>query len=423
MREPAIYRLLSILMICAVFSNGFSFAQASEQNSTAMEAYRYLHENPELGGREYLAQAYLTEKLQSFGDIRIVKSEQAPTAVIGVFDTGRQGPTIALRSEMDARRLTVGTVEPQSHFPRSKINGLMHNCGHDVHSAMLLGAAERIVREPARFSGKIVFLFQPAEETPGGADDIVAEGILPDLGVEAIFAMHAMPGQKVGTAEITPGPALAGSNYFELRIKGDGSHAAAPFQGDDLPLTITRFVQELNHLPARRADIANRPFVLSVTRLIADSGAGNVIPTQAMIAGTVRAFEDIDARPDGQPSIRDLMTETMEGLAQAYGIEAELDLNKGSPPTINDASLIQRLAPVIREHWSGELKIVDWQGMFSEDFSYYTAAMPALYFSLGIAKDGAGEGGLHTPDFNIHPDTLTAGEDLFVAIAASMSTP
>lgn len=421
MRNPVLCRLLSIAMIGVVFSHVPSFAQAAGRGSTAFEAYTYLHENPELGGREYLAQAYLTGKLQSFSGIQIVESEQAPTAVIGVFDTGREGPTIALRSEMDARRLTVGTVEPQSHSPRSGINGLMHNCGHDAHSAMLLGAAERIVREPARFNGKIVFLFQPAEETPGGADDIVAEGILTDLGVEAIFAMHAMPGQQVGTAEITPGPALAGSNYFELRLKGTGSHAAAPFQGDDLPLTITRFVQELNHLPARRADIANRPFVLSVTRLIADSGAGNVIPTQAMIAGTVRAFEDIDARPDGQPSIRELMTGTMEGLAQAYGIEAELDLNKGSPPTINDAPLIQRLAPGIRARWSGELKIVDWQGMFSEDFAYYTGDMPALYFSLGIAKDGLGEGGLHTPDFNIHPDTLTSGEDLFVAIAVSMS--
>ncbi len=387
------------------------------------QTYAFLHQNPELGGKEFLAHETLSSALRGMPGVHLVSSELAPTAVIGVFDTGKPGPTIALRAEMDARPLTIGTSEPESHSPRSTIDGVMHNCGHDAHAAILLGAAERMTGNPAGLSGQIVFLFQPAEEIKGGADDIVEEGLLTKLGVEAIFALHAAPGMPVGRAEIASGPAMAGSNYFDLVLTGRGSHAAVPFEGSDLPLTATHFVEALSQSPARQIDIANRPFVFSITRLIVDSGSKNVLPTEARIAGTLRAFEDIDVAPEGQgTSLRALTTDMITRLATAYDVEADFDLRKGSPPTINNVDLLQKMRPFIEDEWAGELALSNWQGMFSEDFSYYTAEIPALYFSLGIARDGLGTGGVHTPDFTIHPDALTYGRDLLVSLAKAASS-
>ena len=417
--KPVAILSLTLLMSCAAVPTGYSAEQMISPAQTSRAAYTYLHENPELGGKELLAQAYLTDALERFGGIEIVTSDLAPTAVIGVFDTGRPGPVIALRSEMDARPLTIGTVEPEDHSPRSTIPGIMHNCGHDAHAAMLLGAAADITADPTRFGGKIIFLFQPAEEVSGGADDIVEEGLLKALGVEAIFALHSAPGMEVGEATISSGATLAGSNYFDLTLTGKGSHAAAPYEGNDLPLVAARFADELARLPARNIDIANRPFILSVARLVADSGSKNVLPTEATLGGTLRAFEDIDVGPDGQPSIRTLVTTRVEKLAEAYGVAADFNLRKGSPPTINATELLDEMMPVLRESWGGELRVTDRQGMFSEDFAYYTAELPALYFGLGVAKDGLGVGGVHTPDFTIHPDALDAGRGLYVAMAKS----
>ncbi|MET0530359.1 MAG: M20/M25/M40 family metallo-hydrolase [Microvirga sp.] len=155
-------------------------------------------------------------------------------------------------------------------------HGLMHNCGHDVHAAVLLATARYVATHRELFVGKLVFLFQPAEETAGGADDIVREGVLDRLGVEKTFALHAAPGMPVGTIGISAGSTLAGSNYFTLTLKGRGSHAAAPFEGNDLPLVASHFVEALVQLPARRVDIANRPMVISVTKLRAEQSTSGL---------------------------------------------------------------------------------------------------------------------------------------------------
>lgn len=255
---------------------------------------------------------------------------------------------IALRAEMDARPLEAGVDEPVDHQPRSTIPAPMHNCGHDAHAAILLGTAELLFSKKDKVSGKIIFLFQPAEETPGGADDIVRDGILPRLGVQRIFAAHSAPGLAVGTISLAPGPSLAGSNYFNVKLTGRGSHAAVPYEGDDVLLLATHLVQQLSLLPARRVDIANRPLVVSVTKFVADGCASNALPTTAEIHGTVRAFEDPVSETTGL-SLEQMLHDEVTRFAAANRISADWTFHVGSPPTVNDlalsADIIPKLAP------------------------------------------------------------------------------
>jgi len=383
----------------------------------AREAYAYLHANPELGHKEVLAQRYLTDKLKALGFTEFATSPSAPTAVIAVFDTGRPGRMIALRAELDARPLAGNASEPASHSPRSAIPGVMHTCGHDVHASILLATAALVRANPERFSGKLVFLFQPAEEVAGGADDIVRDGVLSRLGVERIFALHAAPGMPVGTIGLTSGALLAGSNYFTLTLSGKGSHAAAPQDGNDVLLSAMRIAQELSYAPARGIDVASRPVVISITKFTADSGAMNVLPDAVEMKGTIRAFEDVVKGAPGTPPLGQLLGERIDKLSAVYGLRATWEVRPASPPTTNDAALYDKLLPMLGAHFSGRVQTGESRSMFSEDFAYYTPLMPALYASLGVSRDGLGDGGLHTADFTVHPEALRTGIELMTRFA------
>lgn len=390
--------------------------------AVARAAYLYLHRNPELGSAEHKAHAYVKERLGALGCFSIIPSERAPTAVIAVYDTGRPGLVIALRAELDARSLDPGTVEPHDHEPRSEIDGLMHNCGHDAHTAMLLATAHLVAARPGLFAGRIVFVFQPAEEIGRGADEIVREGILARLGVRQIFALHVAPSLPLGTAGISPGPRLAGSNYFLLTIKGRGSHAAAPHAGDDLPSVAARLVEMLTTLPARRIDLSNRPMVVSVTRLRADSGTTNALPASAELAGTIRAFEDLRVPPPGERSLETVITDLIAAVTQAHGVSHEWSLRPSTPATLNDEDLFATIVPEVRRAWPGMLDVRSRRGMFADDFAYYTQVLPALYFNLGVAQDGFGRSGEHSAEFTIHPDSLGHGIRLMALLARIATT-
>ncbi|WP_342724162.1 M20 family metallopeptidase [Bradyrhizobium sp. B097] len=383
----------------------------------AQGAYTFLHEHPELGKKEFKAQTYLEDALKQFGFTEFIASTEAPTAVIAILDSGRPGPTIALRAEMDARPLERNAVEPTSHMPRSQIDGLMHNCGHDIHASILLGTAGILIANKERFSGKIVFLFQPAEETPGGADDIVHEKILERLGVKAIFAEHVAPGMPIGTIGIAPDFALAGSNYFHLKIKGRGSHAAAPNEGSDTPLVAARMAIELSEYPARHLDIANKPVVISVTQFLADGNAGNVIPADADVSGTIRSFENISLGENGEPSLEQKLDLLVSRMASEAGVNYDWAVRPGAPATRNDPALFEQIIAPLGRTWPGMLDTHPGRGMFSEDFSYYTGVMPALYFSIGVSKDGRGLAGVHTKEFDAHPDIFAHGLRLMTTLA------
>ena len=416
----------SIGLVALLVFTSARAADLSTAINSAMDpvrnAYTFLHENPELGKKEFKAQAFLQDALRQLGFTEFVPSKEAPTAVIAILDSGKPGPTVALRAEMDARPLEAGALEPDTHVPRSKIDGVMHNCGHDVHASILLGTAAILFANKDRFLGKIVFLFQPAEETPGGADDIVHEGILPKLGVQSIMAEHVAPGMPVGTIAVAPGFALAGSSYFHLKIKGKGSHAAAPNEGTDTPLVAARMATELSEFPARHLDIANKPVVISVTRLVADGNAGNVLPADADLSGTIRSFEDINRAVDGQPSLKERLDQLVSRMAAEAGVASDWSVRPGAPPTRNDAALFDHISRPLLQTWPGVFDTHPGRGMFSEDFAYYTDATPSLYFSIGVAKDGRGLAGVHTREFDVHVDTFALGLRLMTTLAVIATT-
>lgn len=314
---------------------------------------------------------------------------------------------------MDARK----THETENNNPRSTIDGLMHNCGHDAHAAILLGSAYYLSKNLDTFNGKIVFVFQPAEEVKGGADDIVEEKILENLGVEAIFAQHSFSGLPVGTLVLSSGANLAGSNYFTLTVKGKGSHGAIPSAGSDTLVAAAKILVDFSEMPARRFHIIESPLIVTPTQIESSSKSSNIIPEEVIIKGTIRAFEDLFEKDTGGMSIEQLIRFRVEGLSKAYGVESDLVIRKGAPPTINNDALYQKTLTAFRKAWKGTLKLDIEKGMFSEDFAYYTEVIPALYLSFGIEKDGLGKHGVHTSNFNIHPDALPLGVKTLVYLA------
>ncbi|MEP6832558.1 MAG: M20 family metallopeptidase [Gemmatimonas sp.] len=376
--------------------------------------YQQIHEHPELGKRETLTHELLLADMRKIGYTTFVESKRVPTAVIAVLDTKRPGLTIALRAEMDARPDT----EPAQHHPHSQTPGVMHSCGHDAHAAMLLGAADVLWHNQNALSGKIVIVFQPAEEIAGGADDIVNEGILSTLGVQAMFAQHASPRMPVGTISISPGATLAGSNSFTLTVRGKDSHAAQPSDGSDVPGALATLVRGLIDLPARRLDISNRPAIISVTYMqTGDTTALTTLQTVGVARGTIRAFETIDPTPPSDTSIKTMIDQYLKGTAPGLRVTTELTLRRGSPVTVNDQTLFDKTMAPLHNVWPGTINTAPYRGMFSEDFAYYTQSIPSLYFGLGVAKDGLGMAGVHTTDFTIHPDALNEGVRLLVLTA------
>ncbi len=399
-----------------------SFANArpidvSDVRATMLAAYRFLHENPETGMKEVEARRYLMDKLSRLPGLRLVDLPSLPTALLGILDTGRPGATLALRAELDARPLDAGQVEPAEHDPRSRLDGMMHNCGHDAHAAMLLGAATYISGHVSSFVGRIAFLFQPAEETPGGADDIVSGGVLRDLEVSAIFAQHCTPRLKVGRVTLVRGTPLAGSTAFTIKLRGRESHAAIPHQGSDLTMLASRIIAELSLFPARRVDIANRPLVISVTQMSTNAQTRNGLPSEVDLTGTIRGFESILLPSADGPPLIDTLQNRISALAAMDGATATIVATPGSPPTRNDDALFDAAYPALQHVFGETLTSPFSRGMFSEDFAFYTEQLPALYFGLGIAKDGLGEADTHTRHFTLHPTSLEVGARLLVALA------
>jgi len=402
-------------LVFAAMAAALCIAAGPVAASEAQDAYRYLHRNPELGKDLPKAHTYIVSRLQALGGFSFVNVPTLPSAVIAVLDSGKPGPVIALRADMDARRLDIGD-EPIDHNPRSGTAGLMHNCGHDAHSAMLLGAAAELHSHPERFTGKIVFLFQPAEEVKGGADDITADGILIRLGVRAIFAQHVVAGQPVGEVSVSQGSAMAGSNTFKLTLRGTASHAAMPYEGADLGVTAAKLIVELSNLPARGWDASNRPAIISVTKIASSATSINATPAEVVVEGTLRAFEPLgDSATMG--TLNNLIATRVGALAQVYGATAEWSATSGTPPTVNDVETIRALSTDLPGMAGIKLTVSTERYMTSEDFAYYSQQLPAVYFGQGIAKDGLGSVGVHQAKFTIHPDALDNGVRLFVAVS------
>lgn len=398
----------AVVLFAMIF---LSSASAIAEQAEVIRLYEHLHQQPELGKQEYRTADFIRHELHEFGYRDLQTVSAAPTTVIAVLEGGKPGPVICFRAEMDARKCD----EQSGVSYASTTAGIMHNCGHDAHAAILLETAHRLIEAKNEIAGKIVFLFQPAEECAGGADDIVADGILKKLGVEAMFAQHCSPGVATGKHTLVPGPSLAGSSTISIKLSGKGGHAAQPHERDDLVGLASLMTVELQRLPSRCIDVINYPTVCAITNFQSGSDQVNVAPEKVTIAGTVRSFYGIDEKLFHGKSFRDLVTQLVSGLAGAYGAQADLVLKAGSPPTINNIALCKKATSVLE---SKGIKIENAErGMFAEDFSYYTSEFPCAYFGLGIANADRGNANVHSSHFTIDEACLEHGVQLFLALA------
>ena len=369
--------------------------QAKELFPEVLAHRRHLHMHPELSFEEENTASYVARQLDR---MHISYRKGVGGHGIVAHIEGEQGPgkLLALRADMDALPIQ---EENEVHYASTQ-PGVMHACGHDVHTASLLGAANILSSRKADFSGTIRLLFQPAEERlPGGASLMIQDGALKSPPVESIIGQHVLPYIDAGKVGIRPGVYMASADEIYLTIKGKGGHAASPQLCID-PVTIgAQIISSLQQVISR-AD-PREPSVLSFGRFIAE-GATNIIPNEVHIAGTFRAMNET-WRKEAHTKIRSIV----EGTATAFGAEADLDIRVGYPVLKNHEALTNRTRKSMTEY-VGEENIIDldlWLG--AEDFAYYTHEIPGCFYRLGTRNESKGiTHGLHTPRFDIDESTL-----------------
>jgi len=355
---------------------------------------RDLHEHPELGFQEVRTAGIVAEKLRSWG-IEVTEGI-GKTGVVGVLKGNRPGRTIGLRADMDAL-----PIDEQTNLPwASKTPGVMHACGHDAHTTMLLGAA-RYLAESRDFAGTAVFIFQPAEEGHGGARAMLADGLFQRFPCDEIYGMHNSPYHEPGVVGVKPGPAMAGANFFDIHITGKGCHAAMPESGVDTLVIATSLVQQLQSIVSRNVP-PSRQLVLSVTQIHAGA-AYNVIPESAHLAGTVRYFDRATAE-----MVTQRMQALCEGIEKGYGVEIKMEMRNVFDVLENDPALAEAMIGAAREMVGDKAQIKSDLVMGSEDFADMLQAVPGAYCTIGHA----GTVPLHNPGFVLDDGILPLGASI-----------
>ena len=368
-----------------------------------------LHAHPELAFEEHRTSDLVAWRLALLG-LEVFRG-LARTGVVARLQCGTSTRAIGLRADMDA--LPLPEMNRFSHSSRHE--GRMHACGHDGHTAMLLGAAEAI-KLRSRFDGTVYFIFQPAEEHEGGGRVMVEEGLFRQFPMDMVFGLHNWPGMPVSDFGVTEGPVMAGADRFDIRITGRGGHAAMPHQASDVVVAGSALVLAMQTLVSRLSDPLD-PLVVSVTRFQAGH-ADNVLPEQAQLGGTVRTFD-----PDLRDEIEQHLNRIAEGIALAHGVSIDIDYERGYPPTINAAvaaahcrAAAERCVGIDRVH--RRLR----PSMGAEDFAYLAREVPACYVWLG---NGPGEGGcmLHSPHYDFNDAVIPVGIRYWVELAESVLRP
>lgn len=368
-----------------------------------VELRRTIHRRPELGFEEEATAQLVERELDAHG---IAHRRVARTGVVGRIEGGLPGRTVALRADMDALPLT-----EQSGLPfASEVAGKMHACGHDAHTAMLLGAATLLQSLRADLAGNVVLLFQPAEEGPGGALPMIEEGALDDPPVEAAAMLHVDSRLDVGTVGITPGPVNASTDELYVTVRGVGGHGAYPHTSIDALPASAALVLALQNVVAREVDPLHSAVVTIGT--IAGGYRNNIIADEVKMSGTLRAY-DAEVRAALETRVRRIAA----GIAAAYGATATVELVRGYPPVVNDDALAQEFTEYLRSN--ARVK-VERQAptMGGEDFAYFAQRVPGLLVRLGVrsAEEGAVHP-IHSPLFRLDERALRYGVETLVAFA------
>ncbi|MEI7627280.1 MAG: amidohydrolase [Bacteroidota bacterium] len=390
---------------------------AKDVNDSVVAWRRHLHQYPELSNRETNTMNYIVSKLQGLG--LEIKAPFAKTGVVAILRGGKPGPVIALRADIDALPVVERVNLPfasklTSEYGGQKV-GVMHACGHDTHTAILLGTANALSKIKKDVPGTIVFLFQPAEEGPpgteeGGAPLMIKEGALSNPKVEAVFGLHISSGTEIGTIKYHSGSFMASSDWFTIKVKGKQTHGSMPWGGIDPIVVATQIITGLQTIVSRQEDLTKAPAVITVGKITSGVRA-NIIPEELFMEGTIRTL-------DGkmQKEIHEKIRRTATKIAEASGATAEVYIDTKTLVTYNDPALVKMMLPSL-ETAAGKANVSEstWT-TGAEDFSFYGEVAPAFFFNLGgmpAGMDPKNAAPHHTPDFFIDDSKLDVGVKAF----------
>jgi amidohydrolase len=391
---------------------------STELEQKVIEWRRDLHQHPELSNREFRTAKVLAAHLEALG--LEVQTGVAHTGVVGVLKGGKPGPTVALRADMDALPVVEQTDLAFKSIAkteyRNKEVGVMHACGHDLHMAMLMGAAEKLTKIKEQIAGTVVFIFQPAEEgapgnEEGGAELMLKEGVFTQHKPEAVFGIHVWSAGTVGHISYREGPLMASSDRFEITVKGQQTHGSRPWGGVDPIVAAGQIIGSVQTIVSRQVNITKAPAVVSFG-IIEGGDRNNIIPDEVYLEGTIRNF-DMDNRAQ---IFKNLKT-TAEMTAKATGAEAHVHIDEGYPVTVNDIKLTQKMLPTI-ERVAGKDKVhISELVTGAEDFSFFALEVPGLFVFLGITPEGQNAvtaPSNHSPLFYADEKALKTGTELYV---------
>jgi len=373
---------------------------------------RDMHAHPETAFEEAWTSDYINGRLEEIGVDRIERGI-AKTGIVATIkgrgDAGEPGRSIGLRADFDALDITEATDKPWA----STIPGKMHACGHDGHTAMLLGAAKYLA-ETRNFAGEVVLIFQPAEENEGGGRVMVEEGLFDRYPVDAVYGMHNRPGLEVGKMCMRPGPAMAGFDIFEITIHGYGGHAARPHTTVDPVIIQAQIVNALQTIASRTTDPLDS-VVVSITQ-VHGGDTWNVIPEKVVLRGTVRAF-----RTEVQDATEARMTRLCRSIADAFEARVDVRYERRYPPLHNDATHIDLCAEVARGLVGADnLDTEAAPVMGSEDFAFMLNEKPGAYVNLGNGVGDAGGVSVHNPRYDFNDAALPVGASFWAQLVEAL---
>ncbi len=384
---------------------------AHQYNEEVISLRRHFHQNPELSNREFKTSARVAEELKMLG--LEVQTGVAHTGVVAVLKGGKPGKTVALRADMDALPVEERTGLAFASTVKGELNGqevpVMHACGHDAHTAILLGVAKILVAIREDLPGEIRFLFQPCEEGPpgdeeGGAKLMVEAGVL--KGVDAIFGLHVKKELNVGEIGLKPEGFMAAADRFVIKIKGKQTHGSTPWTGVDPIVVSSQVVQGLQNIVARQTNLVQAPAVISVGS-IHGGLRFNIIPEEVELVGTIRTLDS-----KMQEDIHRRVLRTVNSICESAGATAEIKIQKMCPVTWNDVSLTEQMLPSLRETAGSEHVAMLKPIMGAEDFAFYSKEVPGLFYFVGITPKGTAPEDAaphHTTEFFVDESGLELG--------------
>ena len=379
---------------------------ANQIHSDVIANRRHLHANPELSFHEYETSAYVAQKLDELG---IEYKKMANTGLVALIKGAKQSDSVvALRADMDALPI----VEANDVVYKSKNLGVMHACGHDVHTSSLLGTAKILTELKNEFGGTVKLIFQPAEEKlPGGASMMIKEGVLENPKPDAVLGQHVMPLIETGKVGFRSGKYMASTDEIYVTVHGKGGHGAQPQQNIDPVVITSHIIIALQQIVSRVAD-PKMPSVLSFGKVIAN-GATNVIPNEVFLEGTFRTMDE-----DWRAKAHEKMKKMAEGIAEAMGGSCDFNIVRGYPFLINEEVLTADVR-AYAEDYLGKENVLDldiW--MAAEDFAYYSQVADACFYRLGTGNEARGiTSSVHTPTFDVDEDSLKLSTGLMTYIA------